>query len=508
VSGGDGFILADALLAPIDDGQSAPIDDGSALLGYLALGGPAAPPALVPYDTWGLTQIPTSSGYVFTPRFTSGWVAPAAVPINDICLAVILDYLATFLVTDRNAQVAWKAIAPATAAVVRIFPHNPGEVAFAASYCPALFLWREDAAQTWEADDWERETTQVKGLWVYPEALADNQRVHSTFSHTLAKLIGLAIERGRTPGWVQPGDPDRLAYGAFGSGSLFYTYAGFERFQLNKWRNTTLTIPGADEDRGAATFPAVELTFEMQEKVEWGLGRYAVLTGGFDTISNPQGRVVLSGPLNDMSALTSAAAAPAPGVTVSSVSPNVAVVGTAQPVTITGAGFQPGAQVFFGAAIATQIVVVSSTQITCTAPASTVTTSVDVVVNNPNGSTGALGGGFTYQAKIVTTARVFGGQTYTCLPSDDLIVIDESNGLQARILAEASPVVTSKHTLWWAKWTTNAPPPLWDGNGNLVSPYTQGGVATSGALVSVTALTQENATQAWEWDGSEWGLAS
>ena len=91
----------------------------------------------------------------------------------------------------------------------------------------------------------------------------------------------------------------------------------------------------------------------------------------------------------------SAAFGPVP--TVSSVSPNngPAVGGTG--VTITGTNFAAGATVMFGGTAATNVVVVSGTQITATSPAGNAGT-VTVTVTNSGGQSGSLASGFTYIA--------------------------------------------------------------------------------------------------------------
>src|SRR5208282_1646272 len=80
--------------------------------------------------------------------------------------------------------------------------------------------------------------------------------------------------------------------------------------------------------------------------------------------------------------------------TVSSVSPNSGTTAGGTAVTITGTNFATGATVTFGGTAATNIVVVSGTQITATTPAGSagaVTVTVTV-----NGQSGSLANGFTY----------------------------------------------------------------------------------------------------------------
>lgn len=260
-------------------------------------------PLIRPYDQWGLTQIPTASGLPFTPlaaiEGTSLWLNPTSpFPVDDPALGVILDFLATWLVTDANVQVAWKQIAGASGlyAVRRIFAHDPGDVSFNTSNLPALFLWRDSSKQEYEADDWLTDKAVVKGLWVYPLAQPQNQQVRQTIAATIAKLIAAGIERGRTPSWRQPGDPDPLA---FQQGSLFYPYANFNRFFLEAWRKARLDIPStANGSQTITSYPAVEMTFSLWETYDYGLGQFPRLASAFDTVLNPAGQPVVSGSLD------------------------------------------------------------------------------------------------------------------------------------------------------------------------------------------------------------------
>ena len=81
--------------------------------------------------------------------------------------------------------------------------------------------------------------------------------------------------------------------------------------------------------------------------------------------------------------------------TVSSVSPNTGITAGGTAVTITGTNFAAGATVTFGGTPATNVVVVSATQITATTPASS-SGAATVTVTNPGGLSGSLTNGFTY----------------------------------------------------------------------------------------------------------------
>src|SRR5712692_2418408 len=90
-----------------------------------------------------------------------------------------------------------------------------------------------------------------------------------------------------------------------------------------------------------------------------------------------------------------ASSAPAPTVTTVSPSSGPAAGGTA--VTITGTNFVTGATVTLGGTAATNVVVVSATQITATTPAHAAG-AVKVVVTNQDTQAGSLTNGFTYVA--------------------------------------------------------------------------------------------------------------
>jgi hypothetical protein len=90
---------------------------------------------------------------------------------------------------------------------------------------------------------------------------------------------------------------------------------------------------------------------------------------------------------------------------VSSVSPNSGLPAGGTAVTITGTNFAAGATVTFGVAAATNVVVVSGTQITATTPAGSAG-AVTVTVTNPGAQSGSLTNGYTYAAAGPTVSSV------------------------------------------------------------------------------------------------------
>jgi PKD repeat protein len=85
---------------------------------------------------------------------------------------------------------------------------------------------------------------------------------------------------------------------------------------------------------------------------------------------------------------------------VTSVSPNHGPMAGGTTVTIAGSLFQSGATVYFGGMAADNVTVINSNQITAVTPPH-FPTQVDVTVTNPDGESGTLLQGFTYQSTAV-----------------------------------------------------------------------------------------------------------
>ena len=93
--------------------------------------------------------------------------------------------------------------------------------------------------------------------------------------------------------------------------------------------------------------------------------------------------------------------APAPAVTAVSESSGSTIGGIS--ITITGTGFAAGATVSIGGSPCSDVVVVSSTEMTCTTPANS-SGARDVSVTNPDAQVGTLSNGYTYVTPPAPTA--------------------------------------------------------------------------------------------------------
>lgn len=247
---------------------------------------PAWPPSQAPYDQWGLLEFPTSTDNGLVPQFR-GWGKGVLPAPNEPCLAICADFVACFLVNASMVRAAWNAIsgkANAGDAVRSLWLHNPAKAVFSSDHTPSLYFWREGGHVQQDADDWRRSYSQVKGLWVFPTAFQEVQFRRANFGNTLFDAIDIGIERGRDPNWKVVNDPDPLA--AL-QGSLFWSFAGFDEFTLKSWRHARLTIEGATKVGGFDNYQGIEFTFDLVEKVTYGLGRsppYYLLGGLTDTV--------------------------------------------------------------------------------------------------------------------------------------------------------------------------------------------------------------------------------
>jgi len=129
------------------------------------------------------------------------------------------------------------------------------------------------------------------------------------------------------------------------------------------------------------------------------IGNYAGLTVAFDGYID---RVVLSSDVR-----TSFPTLPISEPTITDISPATGSTAGGTAVTITGTEFATGATVTFGGVSATDIVIVSATEITCVTPAGTAG-AVDVVVTNTDTGTVTSAGGFTYVSVGAKSIGTFG----------------------------------------------------------------------------------------------------
>ena len=202
------------------------------------------------------------------------------------------------------------------------------------------------------------------------------------------------------PAIIEVTNPDTQSgtlSGAFSYLGLPPTITGVAPPSGSSLGGTEVTITGTDFVSGATvTFggiAATSLTFDAATQL-----RATTPAHGVAVVD-----VVVTNPDAQMDTAVGAygyVAAPAP--TVSAVAPTAGTTGGGSTVTLTGTGFGGGATVTFGGAAASNVVVVSATQLTAKTPVHAAG-SVDVVVRNPDTQTGTLVAGYVYVASPAPT---------------------------------------------------------------------------------------------------------
>jgi hypothetical protein len=137
-------------------------------------------------------------------------------------------------------------------------------------------------------------------------------------------------------------------------------------------------------------------------------------------------------------------------------------------VTISGSHFQAGAAVSFGSIAATNVVVVSSQQITAATPAAGVSGPVDVTVANPDGAAGTASSAYTYTTAPVVTSvapnsgAITGGTSVTLTGGNftgaTAVTFGATPAPEFTVVSDAQiTVVSPAHGVSWVDVTVTAP---------------------------------------------------
>ncbi len=325
---------------------------------------------------------------------------PSGKPVTpgDPALAVLADFLTTYLQTDANATAQWNVagVAPGQPVVTEWVVGRPDDKGYNldVKILPAIFVFRDGSKMEWLGDDWGIDRSVVKIQWVLRQAKPNQQAPRLPMANAIAKVVQDGIELGRTPSWVVPGDSDPLAAS---QGSLFSTTAGFVSLWMTAWKPFVVRVVDVDSRR-SEDFPAVEMTFEMVERLVQGSSNRDALSGsGLELTGN-----LVEGDVTTFPGEVVVQTQNAP--TLTGVSPSSGSQSGGTSVTLTGASFRAGATVAFGnvatgvSELATNVVVVSSTEITCTVPAQPLGQAggADVTVTNNDGQAATLPSAWTY----------------------------------------------------------------------------------------------------------------
>jgi hypothetical protein len=174
------------------------------------------------------------------------------------------------------------------------------------------------------------------------------------------------------------------------------------------------------------------------------------------------------------------------------------------PVTVTGSGFTPDATVDFGSTPATDVIVVSPTDLTATSPAGTPGTSVPVTVTTDGGTSSSVpfgydalptiaSGGITPDAgptggstEVTITGTGFTGATavdFGATPATDLTVVSDSD---LTAISPAGPAGTAQVTVTTPAGTTAGAPFTYDAVPNVTAVSPSTGPVGGGNTITIT----------------------
>lgn len=198
----------------------------------------------------------------------------AGQPVSDPFLYYATAYLQA--VVNAKGTAAWQAVKPGGLPISTVFTHDPEQVVFNERTLPALYMWREGSTKTpeWIGEDILVQYDRIRILWVFPNDQQANRRIREPIVNGLVKLIIYAIEIGRDPAWVVPGDTYADAATA---GSILWRYAPLVAINFTSWKRGALIIPMLDSR--PKTYESVEMTAELSEDFAVGEDRFDPLLG-------------------------------------------------------------------------------------------------------------------------------------------------------------------------------------------------------------------------------------
>ena len=202
----------------------------------------------------------------------------AATPAGHVVADPLIEILPLFLKEYLNNEIgaAWDTagVAPGLKVVDGVYSTAPQDVStsFSSKRLPALFMWRASATDAWEAEDREIEHTRAVLLWVFPNVPGHRQDIRAPFINAVAKAIKIAVETGRTPGFIVAGDTDRYAAT---QGSQYGNFVGCQRLTVvsHKPVPVAITIIRAQTDRRPPppmVYQGLEVILAVEERYDRG----------------------------------------------------------------------------------------------------------------------------------------------------------------------------------------------------------------------------------------------
>lgn len=180
---------------------------------------------------------------------------------GDPALSRLGAFFAAFLY-DR-ARVGIQAAIPVSAPVKTVCTFDPEEGGFNKTHLPALYLFR-DGDQTFEreGEDYLQATSKLTVLWICAPTDQPKTMARRSLVNLVSKTLALAVDEGRTPSYIVPGDPDEDAEDL---GSQIRTQIGAWKLELKRTGRHKLAIKTGT---GQETYFGLKATFDLVENQE------------------------------------------------------------------------------------------------------------------------------------------------------------------------------------------------------------------------------------------------
>ncbi len=320
------------------------------------------------YGIWGHGSV----AYPLTASLTNSSLRDAD-PAIDKALAYFSAVINAY-VGDRFAAAAAQEGYAFPSAVVQTIGLEPSPFLLSSEFkFPLLACWRSEETYAEWTSAFETDTAAWEVSYVLPPLPSPRQtQVFVPFLRSVARIISRCTSMGADPN--------------YNSGELVWATCGVQRARVVSARYAGY----APIDTNDKFFRAVNLKLEMLERDFYP-------SGSFEDWDGADASVSLQAPdTTTVANISQFATHPAPTVTLAT--PNNGTRAGGASVTITGTGFRNVTSVVFGSVAATNIVVSSTTSLTCTTPAyaSAPTAIVDVTVENDDGLSGTLVAGYTF----------------------------------------------------------------------------------------------------------------
>lgn len=194
---------------------------------------------------------------------------PVPVPPDDQRIGdPLLFYVGDFLKTVGNAHGgdAWQSVAPGDKGPIStVFQDNPldRDTPVDDNSLPAIWIWRGDITGWAQiAEDIRVVRSPINLLWVAQSAQAETWIEQLPFWQALFKTFDAAIDLGRDPSWVVPGDtyyfPERR-------GSSLAHWAKYRKLYPSKGDRTPLQVKLADGGDNPPPLAAYTFILNLEE---------------------------------------------------------------------------------------------------------------------------------------------------------------------------------------------------------------------------------------------------